>query len=378
MTAAQSGAQWGYQLLLLQFLVIPLLFMVQELTVRLATGTGCGFGELILRRFGRGWALLAIATLVISCFGALVTQLVGLAGVGQLFGVPVRLTVGLTVSFIILMALTGSYVSVERIALGLGLFELAFLVVAWKAAPDSGEVFGQLVDMPLGDSGYLYLLAANLGTTIMPWAVFYQQSAIVDKGLQPGHLRVARLETLGGAILCQLVTAAVLVAAAATVGEHGNGLGLASVADIAAAFTSVLGATTGRMVFAVGLTGAALVTTIVVSLTAAWAIGEVAGLHHSLEHRPLEAPWFYAAFAAVLVAGGVFVGSGVDPIRLSLATGVINAVLLPIVLGLLYLLAHSELAEPYRLRGRYAGLVGLLFVATSLVALYSGIVGAFG
>ena len=31
---------------------------------------------------------------------------------------------------------------------------------------------------------YLYLLAANLGTSVMPWAIFYQQSAMIDKGLR--------------------------------------------------------------------------------------------------------------------------------------------------------------------------------------------------
>src|ERR1700674_1363161 len=67
-TAAQSGAEWGYRLLLLQFLVIPLLFMVQELTVRLGLGTGKGYGELIRQRFGRGMAFLSTTVLIISCF----------------------------------------------------------------------------------------------------------------------------------------------------------------------------------------------------------------------------------------------------------------------------------------------------------------------
>jgi Mn2+/Fe2+ NRAMP family transporter len=228
-TAAQSGAQRGYELLPLQFLIIPVLFMVQELTVRLGLGTGKGYGELILQRFGRAWALPWIVTLAVSCFGALVTEMSGLAGVGQLFGVPAWQTITISVVLIFLMVSTGSYRSVERAALFLGMFELAFLAVAWKASPSGGELLAQVAHAPLGDTGYLYLLAANLGTSVMPWTVFYQQSAMIDKGLASGDMKIARLETLSGAIICQLITAAVLIAAAATLGRQGSGASLDNV-----------------------------------------------------------------------------------------------------------------------------------------------------
>lgn len=375
-TAAQSGAQWGYRLLLLQFLVIPLLFMAQELTVRLGLGTGKGFGELIRQRFGRGLAFLSMSTLIISCFGALLTQMSGLAGVGQLFGVPIWQTVALIVILTFTMMWTGSYHSVERIAMFLGLFGLAFLVVAWKANPDTGQMLAQIKQMPLSDKSYLYLLAANLGTSIMPWTMFYQQSALLDKGLSLAHLKVARYETLFGAILCQTLQAAVLVAAAASIGQHR--VGLEHVPQIAEAFTAVLGDTFGRIVFAVGLSGGALVATIVVCLTAAWSVGEVIGVRHSLERHPTEAPWFYAAFGIMLAAAGALVCSGVNLVRLSIATGVVNALLLPIVLVFLYKLACTELPESLRLKGKYAQVVGLIFMLTAGFGLYAGIAGILG
>jgi Mn2+/Fe2+ NRAMP family transporter len=375
-TAAQSGAEWGYRLLLLQFLAIPLLFMVQELTVRLGLSTGKGCGELIRRRFGRGIALLSILSLIASCFGALLTQMSGLAGVGELFGVPHWQTITLTVALIFAMTWTGSYHSVERIAMFLGLFGLTFLVVAWQANPDTGQMLRQMRQIPLGDTRYLYLVAANLGTSVMPWTMFYQQSALVDKGLSLQHLKVARYETLFGAVLCQTLQAAVLVAAAASLGQHGESLD--NVPQIAQAFTSVLGDTLGRIVFSVGLSGGALVATIVVCLTAAWSVGEVIGVRHSLEQHPSDAPWFYAAFGAMLVAGGALVCSGVNLINLSLAASVVNALLLPIVLVLLYRLARVELPESLRLKGRYAKLVALVFVTTSALALYAGIAGMLG
>jgi Mn2+/Fe2+ NRAMP family transporter len=132
----------------------------------------------------------------------------------------------------------------------------------------------------------------------------------------------------------------------------------------------------GRVVFAAGMTGAALVATIVVCLTAAWGIGEVAGYKRSLEHHPLEAPWFYGIFSLCLIAGGVVVASGVNLVDLSVAVEVMNALLLPIVLGFLYLLALKALPEPYRLRGVYRWVVGVVVVVTAGFGFYAGIAGA--
>ncbi len=377
-TAAQSGVRWGYKLVLFQFLIIPVLFVVQELTVRLGLGTGLGYGELILKRFGRGWAVLSTVILAVSCLGALITQLSGLAGVGLMFGVPVSATVSIAVLLIFVMVWTGSYHSVERVAILFGLCEAAFFVVAWKAAPEGRDVASQILQMPLLDKNYLYLLAANLGTSIMPWTIFYQQSAIIDKGLGIEDLKLARVDTLLGAVFCQAVTLAVLVAAAATLGKAGVGASLESVPQIADAFAAVLGGPIGRIVFAVGLSGGALVATVVVCLASAWAVGEVTGHHHSLEHHPTEAPRFYGAFGFILVAGGVAVASGIDPVRLSIGVGVLNAFLLPVVLGFVYLLARTELPESLRLKDGYAVVIGAIFLVTSCVALYSSVFGALG
>jgi Mn2+/Fe2+ NRAMP family transporter len=118
-----------------------------------------------------------------------------------------------------------------------------------------------------------------------------------------------------------------------------------------------------------------LVATIVVCLTLSWTIGEVLGVQHSLEHHPREAPWFYGALTVMLVGGGVVVASGVNLVRLSVAAGVLNALLLPVLLGFLYRLARTSLPEPLRLKGAYAAIVALAFLLTGAVAIYAGIAG---
>jgi Mn2+/Fe2+ NRAMP family transporter len=373
-TVAQSGAQWGYRLLLPNLMLIPFMFMAQEVALRLGLGARQGAAELVLRRFGRSQAALLLVALALSCFGALVSEMSGLAGAAQVFGLPITATMAGVVVGLILMVVTGSYRSVERVALFFGLFELAFLVMAWRAAPGLAPIVQQAGELPLRDSGYLYLLAANLGTSIIPWALLYQQSASVDKGLGPRHVRGARVETLAGVVLCQTITSALLIAAGATLGNGGT---LNTVAQIETAFTATLGPAVGRAIFILGLSGGALVATIVVCLTLAWSVGEVLGVRHSLEHHPRQAPWFYGSMAVMLVAAGGLVASGIDLIRLSIAAGVLNALLLPVVLGFLYRLARMALPEPLRLRGAYAAVVAVAFLVVSGVGLYAGIGGFF-
>jgi hypothetical protein len=101
----------------------------------------------------------------------------------------------------------------------------------------------------------------------------------------------------------------------------------------------------------------------------------VLGVRHSLEHRPRQAPWFYGSMAVMLVAGGALVASGIDLVRLSIAAGVLNALLLPVVLGFLYRLARTALPEPLRLRGVYAAVVAVAFLVVSGVGVYAGIGG---
>jgi Mn2+/Fe2+ NRAMP family transporter len=376
--ASQSGARWGYRLLALQFLLIPVLYASQELALRLGLTTGQGLGELIRARLGRGWALLATATLALSCLGALLTQMSGLAGVGQLFGSPPWATIAVTVTVILATVSTGSYRAVERVALALGIAELAFLVVAWRSHPDLGRVLDQVGQQPLAESDYLYLLAANLGTCVMPWTLFYQQAAVIDKGLSTADLKLARIDTLIGAFACQTITAAVLVAAASTLGGHAGGNSLSSVAQIATAFSAALGTSIGHLVFAIGLTGGALLASIVVCLTVAWTLGEITGFHHSLEQRPFEAPWFYGAFALILLAGAAIVASGIDLVGLAIASGVANALLLPIVLLLLWRLGREAPAPEHRLQGTAAAWTALLFTSAAAIGLYAAVRGLLG
>jgi Mn2+/Fe2+ NRAMP family transporter len=375
--AAQSGAQWGYRLLLLQLLLIPILCVVQELTVRLGLSTHKGHGELIAECFGKSWAWLSVGTLLVSCLGAMLTEFSGIAGVGLMFGISPSISILFTVLFLVTVVATGTYRQVELVALFIGLFELAFVAVAFVSHPNGAVMLHGLAHMPLGDRQYLFLLAGNVGAVIMPWMVFYQQSAVVDKKLDISHIKPARWDTFAGAFITQTIMAAILIVNAATIGTKNPHASLDTVQQIADALTPFLGSFWGKMIFALGMLGAAWVATIVVSLTAAWGLGEAAGYKRSLAHHPFEAPWFYGVYVMSLLIGAAIVLSGVNLVKLAVAVNVMNALLLPIVLGFLYLLARKALPEPWRLKGWYAWLVGFFILLTAGVGVCAGVMGMF-
>ena len=240
-TAAQSGAQWGYSLLLLQVVLIPILYIVQELTVRLGAVTGKGHAALIKQHFGLGWAWFSVATLIVTCVGALLTEFAGLAGVGALMGVPAPVTLALVVIAMLAMALMNGYATVERIAIGVGRVRLVFLLVAMLAHPGLAEMASGALTISATDPKYL-----------LPGLRQYRRRDHAVDGVLPAvvdcrerdHIRdlsSARMDTAIGAVATQVIMAAVLIATAATLAKAGGDHALDTIEEIVGAITPFLG-----------------------------------------------------------------------------------------------------------------------------------------
>lgn len=367
-TAAQSGAQWGYKMILPQLLLIPILYLVQEVTVRLGLVMGKGHGELIQERFGMKWALLSVITLFIASVGALVTEFAGIAGAGQLFGIPSWLSVGVVTIALIAIGLSGSYKRFEIIGIAIGLLEVLFFVAAFMSHPVPSEMVKGLGAMPLYNKNYVYLLAANVGAVIMPWMVFYQQGAVIDKGLKSSHLKAARLDTFFGSIVTQLIMIAVVIACAATIAKVNPGQPLNDVNQIASALAPYLGFFGAKVVFGLGMVGAGFIASLVVSVAGAWGVGEVFGFNKSLNHKFKDAKTFYLIYTLAHVGGAILVIFSVNLVQITVGVEVMNAMLLPIVLGFLLALEAKVLPKEWRMKGFYKYLVWSL----------TGIVMAFG
>ena len=353
-TAAQSGAQWGYAMIVPQLVLIPILFAAQEITVRLGAVTGKGHGRLIREHFGIGWGAASAGTLALSAIGALLTEFAGVAGVGELFDISKWVTVPVATVALIGLACTGSYRRAERIGIAIGLAELAFIPAMLLARPGGHAVLRGLGSLPLGHSGYVYLLAANVGAVIMPWMIFYQQGAVVDRGLTPADLRRERHDTAVGTVLTQGIMIVVIITLAATVWKAGERNSLDTVGQIAGALTPFIGSGESKALIGAAVLGGALVAALVVSLAGSWGIAEVLGWRHSLNERiTRDNAKFFVTYALTHIVGAALVLASVNLVSLAVDVEVMNAVLLPLVLGLLLALEARALPSQHRMHGGY-------------------------
>jgi Mn2+/Fe2+ NRAMP family transporter len=216
------------------------------------------------------------------------------------------------------------------------------------------DLFHGLGSVPLGNRSYVYLLAANVGAVIMPWMIFYQQSAIVDKGLRPNMLRAERRDTAVGAVITQGIMIVVIVTFAATIFKVNPHVPLNTVGQLAGALTPFIGATSGKILIGAAILGGALVAALVVSLAGSWGISEVLGWRHSLNERiNRKNAKFYLVYGLAHVVGAALVLASVNLISLAVDVEVMNALLLPIVLGFLLALERKALPPQHRMRGAY-------------------------
>lgn len=375
--AAQSGARWGYSLLLLQVVLIPILFLAQELTIRLGVYTKQGHTACIRQHFGAFWAWFACIFLVLECVGAMVSEMSGVAAVGELWGMNRVAATLVAAAVVVAVVLLCSYKQIEAIGVTLGLFELTFVFTMFCFHPPVGEVVRGSFTFST-ESEYIKLIAANIGAVIMPWMIYFQQSAVVARRLVTDKdLAEERTQTLFGSILTQLVMIGTLVTLAASP-HDGN---LETVEDITTALSPVLGVLPSKVLVSLGFVGGSLCAAFVVSLTPAWAVCEALDLDEtfSLDRPPRQAMAFYGCFLMVVVIGVVVLLMGVDIVKLNVAVELMDGFLMPLAVGFLFVLAAGEALPPeVRLVGVRKYVLGLIFALCSLLSFVSAVYGLFG
>jgi Mn2+/Fe2+ NRAMP family transporter len=327
-------------------------YVVQEMTVRLGAATHRGHAELIFERFGAFWGWFAMGDLLLGNFLTLITEFIGIrAGLG-FFGVPPLPAVASALLVVALAAVTGRYWTWERLTLLLAVFNLVFVPVALLAHPDlgaAGRALATWSPLPGGlHPSTMLILVADVGATVTPWMLFFQQSAVVDKGLTPADVRQGRIDTALGAGLAAVAAIATILATSVLFGHPGSG-SLQAAAQFAQAIEPRLGHTAAAL-FALGIFEAGLVAAITISTSSAYAFGEILGGGHSL-YRPLrQAPAFYGVLLGLAaLAAGIVLVPGMPLEFVVLIVNVIAVLAMPPALLLLYLLANdAELMGRWR------------------------------
>ena len=349
-TYTQTGATYGLGIFLPMMILLGVVaYIVQEMTVRLGAVTRRGHAELIWKRYGSFWGWFSLVDLIVANVLTLMTEFVGIRLGGQALGIPAWLSVPGSLLFITYALVGLRYWTWERISLFIAALNLIFVPLALLAHPDWHGVahaftgHGWIVPGGFLSITFLVLISANIGTTIAPWQLFFQQSCVVDKGLLPQDIRAGRRDLMLGVIGMVVVAMALIVLSAQTLKGIPNAQGLD--ADVILhALRAKLG--DGMMaLFALGLMEAGLIASIVITASSAWAIGEAFEIDRSINAPPRKAMGFYlpAIIGTALAAVAVMIPN-LSLGFLNLSVQVIATVFMPAaMLFLLMLLNDREL-----------------------------------
>jgi len=342
-TYVQAGAQYGTHLLWILILLLPMTYFIQEMVVRLGIATGQGHAAMIYQRFGRWWGRFSLLDLLLINFLTLVTEFAAIAlalnklGVDPRFGVPLS-AVALTV-----LVTTGSYRRWERTVVALCLLDVVWLVIAFHLRPPVRQLVQNALvpSVPEGGvtAGFMFLVIAIVGTTIAPWQLFFQQSCVADKRLRFSDLKWARLDTLVGAAFTIAVAGAMEIAGNAS---KMRGLVFIDPAQMAVDIRGFAGTGIQNAILLLMLNAAVLGTT-AISLSSAWAYGEVRGWPHSLQLPLRDARGFYSVYFVCVALAASIVLIPHAPLQLIiLSVQVLAGVMLPSAVIFLQLLLNDR------------------------------------
>jgi len=339
-TYAATGAKYEYRLIWFLVILGPVAYYIQEMTVRLGAVTKRGHAEAIFDGFGPFWGWFSLLDLLLVDWLTLVTEFIGMTSALSIFGVPGWVTVVAVCLLMGFIVLNGRYWTWEKLAMAFCAVNLIYIPGAFLVHPDVSTILrhGLIPNFPGGFTGELFFyLMANIGTTIAPWMLFFQQSSVVDKGLKEKDIPWGKFDTFVGSIFTVLVAVfIVIVTGTVLYGREVTDAGEASRMLMESHHYA-------GVIMAIGLFDAGLLGAICISLASSWAFGEVFGWAHSLNNKITEAPWFYVSYFLALVSAGLVVLiPGAPLVLITLFVQVVAVTLLPAALVFLILLLNDK------------------------------------
>ncbi len=310
-TYAQAGQNFGTHLLWVLLFLIPVLYVAQEMVLRLGAVTGVGHARLILERFGKFWGAFSVIDLFVLNALTIVTEFIGVSLAAGYLGVPKVPAVILAGVVIIVAASTGSLRRFERTALLLCIGSLIVIPLYVIVHPSAGDVARNffIVNLPGGPSqlsNVMLLIIALVGTTVAPWQLFFQQSYVIDKRITPRFVNYERVDLVIGIVIV-IIGAGALMASSAAAFAHTPLLGqFVDARQVAAGLGKYVSHAAG-ILFAIILFDASLIGASAIGLSTAYATADVLGIKHSLHRSVRRAKGFYAVFAGLMIVSGALV-----------------------------------------------------------------------
>jgi NRAMP (natural resistance-associated macrophage protein)-like metal ion transporter len=383
-TYSLCGGNYGYRHLWVLIPVGLMLFVIQEMSARLGAVTGKGLADLIRESFGLKLTFWLLLGVTLTNLANTMGEFAGVASSCEIFGISRYIAVPLAGALVWLIVTKGNYKTVEKVFLVACLVYAAYPISGFLAMRETswGPVLKATVTPHWDPSpGYVMMLIGIIGTTIAPWMQFYQQAAVVDKGITAKDYRFTRIDVLVGCIAAIVVVLFIVVTCAATIYTHGKpGVeNVREVKDAALALFPLAGKYCASL-FAFGLLNASLFAASILPLATAYQLCEGMGWERGVDRSFREAPEFYTVYTALIVLGGGLVLLPNAPLlKIMYLSQVLNGMLLPAVLiFMLILINRASLMGKFTNSRFYNVLAWGTVVIVSAMTLWLAVASALG
>lgn len=362
-TYSVAGATYGYKLIWVILVITIGEVVILEMAARMGAVTGKGTADLIRERFGVKISTLAMLLLIVANLATTVAQFAGVAAAGELFGISRYISVPIAAVVMTFIVLKAEYKYVERVLLVLCLASLSYVVAVFTVKPDWAAIGQAIIRPQIELSGdFLVTMLAVIGTTITPWAIYYLQASVADRGVDMKEYRYTRLDVSFGSAWGNVISAFILIVTAATL--YVNGVAVNDAKDAALALQPLAGKASS-ILFSVGLLGASLLAVSVLPLSTTYAFCEAYGFERGLNRKVKEAPVFYGMLIAIMAISSLVVLIPNAPLfQMMILSQTLNAMLLPVLLILVLKLANSK-----EIMGKYTNskLTNILAIGITLL-----------
>jgi Mn2+/Fe2+ NRAMP family transporter len=340
-TYSVAGAMYGYGLIWTLIPSFIVLLVIQEMNARMGIVTGKGLSDLIRENAGLKITFFIFIGLLLSNIGNTTTELAGVAGSMEIFGVSKYISVPLVAVLVWILVVKGTYKIAERIFLIFSVSLLTYVVSALMSKPAWGEIGTAIIHPRMQmNTQSLAMVIALVGTTIAPWMQFYMQSSVIEKGLKMKNFKFTLIDIAVGCVATIVVAFFIMVACGATL--HPNGIQINEAKDAALALKPFAGELASQ-VFAFGLFVASVFSATILPLATAYYISEAFGFEAGIDKEWDEAKEFYILYTGILVISAIIILIPNAPlIKISIWSQVLNGILLPVVLVSMILLINNK------------------------------------
>jgi len=343
-----AGARYGYSMLWTLIPIVFLLIICQEMSGRLGIVTGKGLADLIREAYGIRVTLWVMLSLFLTNLGNTMAEFSGWAASLELFNVSKYISVPLGAFFVWILVVKWRYSVFEKIFLVVCGVYVTYIISAFLAKPDWGEVMQKTITPSVQFSGdYLIMIVSIIGTSITPWQQFYIQAGVVEKGLKREDWWAVKVDVIFGSIMMGVVAYFIIVACGATL--HPAHIAIETAEDAALSLKPLAGKY-AYILFAVGLANASLFSGCILPLVTTYYICEAMGWEAGTGKSFKEAPEFLCLYTTIIILGAsIVLIPGLPLIKVMWFSQIINCILLPaILIFMLQLINDKELMGTFK------------------------------